>query len=124
MEFRALLDGLKLDYGMFGHVDAGVLHVRPALDLCDPQQEVLLRQVSDQVVALTAKYNGVMFGEHGRGYRSEYGPAFFGDELFTELQKIFGSSQRRVGKVGLGVNSSDSDFPPLTQESSIFWRRN
>lgn len=88
MEFRALLDGLNLDYGMFGHVDAGVLHVRPALDMCDPQQEVLLREVSDKVVALTAKYNGVMFGEHGRGYRSEYGPAFFGEELFTELQKI------------------------------------
>jgi FAD/FMN-containing dehydrogenase/Fe-S oxidoreductase len=88
MEFRQLLDDHKLDYGMFGHVDAGVLHVRPALDLCDPQQEVLLRQISDQVVALTAKYNGLMWGEHGRGYRSEYGPAFFGDELFTELQKV------------------------------------
>ncbi|MFT5164210.1 MAG: FAD/FMN-containing dehydrogenase/Fe-S oxidoreductase [Alteromonadaceae bacterium] len=88
MAFRQLLDEHKLDYGMFGHVDAGVLHVRPALDMCDPQQEVLLRQISDQVVALTAKYNGLMWGEHGRGYRSEYGPAFFGDELFTELRKI------------------------------------
>jgi Fe-S oxidoreductase len=29
-----------------------------------------------------------MWGEHGRGYRSEYGPAFFGEELFTELRKI------------------------------------
>ena len=28
MEFRALLDGHGLNYGMFGHVDAGVLHVR------------------------------------------------------------------------------------------------
>ena len=26
-EFRALLDGHNLEYGMFGHVDAGVLHV-------------------------------------------------------------------------------------------------
>ena len=34
-EFRALLDSHNLQYGMFGHVDAGVLHVRPALDLCD-----------------------------------------------------------------------------------------
>ena len=32
-EFRALLDGHGLTYGMFGHVDAGVLHVRPILDL-------------------------------------------------------------------------------------------
>jgi FAD/FMN-containing dehydrogenase/Fe-S oxidoreductase len=88
MEFRALLDSHGLHYGMFGHVDAGVLHVRPALDLCDPEQEKLLRTISDQVVALTAKYGGLMWGEHGKGYRSEYGPAFFGDELFNELRKI------------------------------------
>jgi FAD/FMN-containing dehydrogenase/Fe-S oxidoreductase len=88
MEFRALLDSHQLSYGMFGHVDAGVLHVRPALDLTDPAQEQLMRQVSDQVVALTAKYGGLMWGEHGKGYRSEYGPAFFGEELFNELRKI------------------------------------
>lgn len=88
MEFRALLDSHGLQYGMFGHVDAGVLHVRPAIDLCDPEQEKLMRTISDQVVALTAKYGGLMWGEHGKGYRSEYGPAFFGDELFNELRKI------------------------------------
>ncbi|MDM5114460.1 D-2-hydroxyglutarate dehydrogenase YdiJ [Aeromonas salmonicida] len=90
MEFRALLDGHGLDYGMFGHVDAGVLHVRPALDLCDPEQEVLLRRISDQVVALTAKYGGLMWGEHGKGFRSEYSPAFFG-ELWEELQRVKGA---------------------------------
>ncbi|KRS20924.1 membrane protein [Alishewanella sp. WH16-1] len=88
LEFRALLDAHGLHYGMFGHVDAGVLHVRPALDLYDPEQERLLRTISDQVVELTAKYGGLMWGEHGKGYRSEYGPAFFGEELFTELRKI------------------------------------
>lgn len=88
VEFRQLLDSHGLQYGMFGHVDAGVLHVRPALDMCDPEQEVLLRKISDQVVALTAKYRGLMWGEHGKGYRSEYGPAFFGDTLFTELRRI------------------------------------
>lgn len=88
MEFRSLLDGHNLQYGMFGHVDAGVLHVRPALDLCDPEQEKLMLTISDQVVQLVAKYGGLMWGEHGKGYRSEYGPAFFGDELFTELRKI------------------------------------
>ena len=88
LEFRELLDSYNLHYGMFGHVDAGVLHVRPALDMCDPEQEVILRQISDKVVALTAKYGGLMWGEHGKGYRSEYGPEFFGDELFTELRKV------------------------------------
>ena len=88
VEFRALLDGHQLNYGMFGHVDAGVLHVRPALDMCDPEQEKLLRTISDEVVKLTAKYGGLMWGEHGKGYRSEYAPAFFGDQLFSELRKI------------------------------------
>lgn len=88
LEFRDLLDSHNLDYGMFGHVDAGVLHVRPALDMNDPQQEVQLKAISDQVVALVAKYGGLMWGEHGKGYRSEYAPAFFGEELYDELRKI------------------------------------
>ncbi|UUM29529.1 D-2-hydroxyglutarate dehydrogenase YdiJ [Vibrio japonicus] len=88
VEFRELLDAKQLSYGMFGHVDAGVLHVRPALDLCDPKQEALMHEISDEVVKLVAKYGGLMWGEHGKGYRSEYGPEFFGDELFTELRRV------------------------------------
>ncbi|RTZ14425.1 FAD-binding oxidoreductase [Vibrio aquaticus] len=88
VEFRELLDAKSLNYGMFGHVDAGVLHVRPALDLCDPKQEALMHEVSDEVVKLVAKYGGLMWGEHGKGFRSEYGPDFFGEELFTELRRV------------------------------------
>ncbi|WP_152084331.1 D-2-hydroxyglutarate dehydrogenase YdiJ [Enterobacter oligotrophicus] len=88
VEFRALLDSHGLSYGMFGHVDAGVLHVRPALDMCDPQQEILMKAISDDVVALTAKYGGLLWGEHGKGFRAEYSPAFFGELLFGELRKV------------------------------------
>ncbi|QGU87365.1 D-2-hydroxyglutarate dehydrogenase YdiJ [Erwinia sorbitola] len=88
VEFRALLDGHNLSYGMFGHVDAGVLHVRPALDMCDPQQEMLMKQISDEVVALTARYGGLLWGEHGKGFRAEYSPAFFGEVLYNELRRI------------------------------------
>lgn len=87
VEFRALLDAHKLSYGMFGHVDAGVLHVRPALDMKDPAQEKLVRIITDQVVLLTQKYNGLLWGEHGKGVRSEYAPQFFG-ELYPQLQRI------------------------------------
>ncbi|PCK31091.1 D-2-hydroxyglutarate dehydrogenase YdiJ [Pseudoalteromonas piscicida] len=111
MEFRALLDSYNLDYGMFGHVDAGVLHVRPALDMCDPEQEKLLRVVSDKVVALTAKYRGLMWGEHGKGYRSEYGPEFFGETLFTELRKIKGlfdkHNRLNPGKICTSLDSNE-----------------
>lgn len=112
MEFRALLDSHGLKYGMFGHVDAGVLHVRPALDLCDVEQEKLMHQISDEVVALVAKYGGLMWGEHGKGYRSEYGPAFFGDMLFTELRKIKSAfdplNKMNPGKVCTPLDSTES----------------
>lgn len=88
VEFRALLDSHNLSYGMFGHVDAGVLHVRPALDMCDPQQEMLMKQISDDVVALTARYGGLLWGEHGKGFRAEYSPAFFGEALYHDLRRI------------------------------------
>ncbi|OZI35045.1 hypothetical protein CAL29_12310 [Bordetella genomosp. 10] len=86
-EFRRLLDSHGLVYGMFGHADAGVLHVRPAIDMKDPEQEPLIRAVTDGVAALTRKYGGVLWGEHGKGMRSEYSPEFFGP-LYPRLQEI------------------------------------
>uniref|UniRef100_A0A486XV29 D-2-hydroxyglutarate dehydrogenase n=1 Tax=Rheinheimera sp. BAL341 TaxID=1708203 RepID=A0A486XV29_9GAMM len=127
LEFRALLDSHGLHYGMFGHVDAGVLHVRPALDLCDPAQEQLLRTISDQVVALTAKYGGLMWGEHGKGYRSEYGPAFFGETLFNELRKIKAAFDPRnrvnPGKICTPLHSGDSLVSVDDQKRAWFDRQ-
>lgn len=111
VEFRALLDSHNLNYGMFGHVDAGVLHVRPALDLCDPEQELLMKTISDQVVSLVAKYGGLMWGEHGKGFRSEYGPEFFGDDLFNELRKVKAAfdphNRMNPGKICTPFESTD-----------------
>ncbi|MBD8094585.1 FAD-binding oxidoreductase [Pseudomonas fluorescens] len=86
-EFRALLDSYELQYGMFGHVDAGVLHVRPILDMKDPTQAALIRPISDAVAALTQKYGGLLWGEHGKGLRSQYAPDYFGD-LYPALQEL------------------------------------
>ncbi|KAB0321053.1 FAD-binding oxidoreductase [Vibrio diabolicus] len=125
-EFRTLLDRNNLHYGMFGHVDAGVLHVRPALDMCDPDQEALMHQLSDDVVALVAKYNGLMWGEHGKGYRSEYGPAFFGDELFTELRRIKAAfdpdNKMNPGKICTPLNS-DADMVKVTATKRGYYDR-
>ena len=86
-EFRDLLDAHDLDYGMFGHVDAGVLHVRPLLDLKSPEAIGTVRTITDQVVDLTKKYNGLLWGEHGKGVRSEYAPIFFGS-LYPAICQI------------------------------------
>ena len=86
-EFRAALDRRGLQYGMFGHVDAGVLHVRPAIDMKAPGAEQMIREVSDEVFALTRKYGGLLWGEHGKGVRSEYVPEVFGP-LYASLQAV------------------------------------
>ncbi|MHA7924695.1 MAG: D-2-hydroxyglutarate dehydrogenase YdiJ [Marinobacter sp.] len=86
-EFREVLDHEGLSYGMFGHVDAGVLHVRPALDLKDPNTISTVRRITEKVVALVHNYHGLLWGEHGKGFRSEFAPGFFGD-LYPELQAI------------------------------------
>ncbi|NTB97242.1 FAD-binding oxidoreductase [Agrobacterium tumefaciens] len=89
-EFRALLDRHGLEYGMFGHVDAGVLHVRPALDMKEPGATRMIREVTEEVVALTLKYGGLLWGEHGKGMRSEFSPKIFGS--FYPLLQVVKSS--------------------------------
>jgi Fe-S oxidoreductase len=87
-EFRAILDKEGLRYGMFGHVDVGCLHVRPALDLKDPEDEARIRRISDAVTELVTRHGGLLWGEHGKGFRSELVPHHFGPVLYKELQRI------------------------------------
>ncbi|MDF7667566.1 FAD-binding and (Fe-S)-binding domain-containing protein [Orbaceae bacterium ESL0727] len=125
-EFRALLDSYHLTYGMFGHVDSGVLHVRPALDMCDPEQEKWVKQISDQVVALTAKYGGLLWGEHGKGFRSQYSPQFFGPELYRGLRIIktaFDPNNRlNPGKICTPLGKDD-DLRSITATTRGFYDR-
>ena len=117
-EFRALLDSHNLQYGMFGHVDAGVLHVRPALDLCDKEQVKLFKHISDEVAELTAKYGGLLWGEHGKGMRSHYGEKFFTPELWHELRYIktlFDPNNRlNPGKICTPLNSQEALYSILS----------
>ncbi len=124
-EFRELLDGLGLSYGMFGHVDAGVLHVRPALDLKDPAHAAMIRVVSDAVADLTQKHGGLIWGEHGKGVRSEYVPKYFGP-LYPALQSIKAAfdlrNQLNPGKIATPANIDDAqllkvDGVPLRADS-------
>lgn len=91
LEFRALLDSLNVTYGMFGHVDTGLMHVRPALDLTTDEDKEKFFKISDGVAKLVQKYEGQMWGEHGRGYRSSYSELFFKDlyPVARQVKAIF-----------------------------------
>ena len=111
-EFRALLESHGLRYGMFGHVDVGCLHVRPALDLKDPKDEALVLLISEEVARLVQKYGGVIWGEHGKGYRSEYTQRYFGPVLYRQLGRIKKAfdpfNQLNPGKITLPEGSKES----------------
>jgi FAD/FMN-containing dehydrogenase/Fe-S oxidoreductase len=115
-EFKSLLSKYELEYAMYGHVDVGCLHVRPALDMKAPEDAALIRELSDRVVALVRKYGGVMWGEHGKGFRSEYTPLFFGAELYQDLRKIKAAfdpyNQLNPGKI-VTPFGSDATVVPL-----------
>lgn len=111
VEFRAILDAANVKYGMFGHADAGVIHVRPSLDLKLAEDRPLIREISDKVFALCQKYGGALWGEHGKGVRSEYAQTFFG-ELYPLVQKVKATfdphNQLNPGKI-----SSPNEIPLL-----------
>ena len=114
-EFRAILEDDGLDYGMFGHVDVGCLHVRPALDMKMPDDERLLKKISDRIARLVRHHGGVIWGEHGKGFRSQYTEEFFGPDLYQALRrikKLFDPDNRlNPGKIVTPVDSEDKVYP-------------
>lgn len=82
----ALLEENGLRYGIYGHADVGCVHVRPGLDLTQDSDRERFRSISDRVVELVQSHNGVLWGEHGCGFRGEYAAAFF-DETTREAMR-------------------------------------
>lgn len=87
-DVRTLLDSYGLAYGMFGHVDVGCLHIRPALNVSDDLDRRIVKEISDRVCQLSAKHGGLFWGEHGKGVRGEYLPDVVGKEVYAAFAKI------------------------------------
>ena len=58
------------------------------LDTTQQSDRDMIRSISDQVAALVKRYGGLLWGEHGRGFRGEYSPLFFGEHLMPVLHQI------------------------------------
>jgi FAD/FMN-containing dehydrogenase/Fe-S oxidoreductase len=87
-DLEQILDERKLNYAMYGHVDVGCIHVRPALNMQDESNRQMVRPITDEVIKLLNKYHGVLWGEHGKGFRGEFVPDVFGSVLYDVLCKI------------------------------------
>ncbi|SRR5579883_209208 len=108
-EFKNLLDEYHLQYGMYGHLDAGCVHVRPALDMQIANDERIMRELSEKVVKLLEKYGGILWGEHGQGHRTEFAKSFFGETLYQVVRAIktlFDPyNQLNPGKIAVALNT-------------------
>ena len=87
-DLEQMLDERQLNYAMYGHVDVGCIHVRPALNMQNESNRQMVRPITDEVITLLNKYNGILWGEHGKGFRGEFVPDVFGPILYDVLCKI------------------------------------
>jgi FAD/FMN-containing dehydrogenase/Fe-S oxidoreductase len=75
------------------HIGTGELHIRPLMNLKDPQDVKLLRTIGEHTAAIVKKYRGSMSGEHGDGrLRGEFIPLIIGEHnylLNKELKQSF-----------------------------------
>jgi len=86
--FLGILDQHGLGYGIYGHVDVGCLHIRPALDIDAEADRARLVQVSDEIYALVVRHGGVFWGEHGKGVRGAYLKEWIGPGAYAALQGV------------------------------------
>lgn len=107
----AILDEHGLQAGFYGHCSVGCLHIRPFVDLTDPEQIATMRTVAEKVKNLVAEYGGVNSSEHGDGLaRSEFNREIFGDELYEAMRAV----KRIFDPAGVLNPGKIVDAPPMT----------
>lgn len=73
----------------YAHASAGVLHVRPLVNLRTAEGVAKMQDIGRRTLALCKDMGGAMTGEHGDGYeRAHHNQALFGDEVYTAFCAI------------------------------------
>src|SRR6185369_11346201 len=88
-ELQALMARLGLEASFYGHAAAGLLHVRPVLDLHSRDDLKKFRQVASEVSALVRQFQGSLAAEHGVGIaRTEFMGEQLGEPLLNLMAEI------------------------------------
>ncbi|HSZ90304.1 MAG TPA: FAD-linked oxidase C-terminal domain-containing protein [Acetobacteraceae bacterium] len=73
----------------YAHASVGCLHVRPVLNMKDPQDVATMRAVAEECFALVREYKGSHSGEHGDGLaRSEFHETMFGPRIVRAFETV------------------------------------
>ncbi len=88
-EFDKILRKYNLWSVYYAHIGSGELHLRPVLNLRNPEHLSKFRKIAEEVALLVKKYRGSLSGEHGDGrLRGEFIPVVLGNEVYDLLKKV------------------------------------
>jgi FAD/FMN-containing dehydrogenase/Fe-S oxidoreductase len=86
---QSLMGPAGIQASFYGHAAAGLLHVRPILDLHSAEDLKKFRQLANEVSSLVSRYKGSLAGEHGVGIaRTEFMAEQLGDGLLGVMREI------------------------------------
>ena len=88
-ELDKLLKSRGLNVCYYGHAGAGLLHIRPVLDLRNEEDRKKFREIADEVAVIVRKFKGSIAGEHGVGIaRTEYMQGQVGSEILEVMRFV------------------------------------
>ena len=71
------------------HIGTGELHIRPLINLKDPEEVKLLRIIGEKTARIVKRYRGSMSGEHGDGrLRGEFIPIIIGEHNYLLNKRL------------------------------------
>jgi anaerobic glycerol-3-phosphate dehydrogenase C subunit len=92
LEMQNILKRHQVTATLYGHAGHGQLHVRPFLDLADPQQVRTMEALASDLYQATFDVGGTISGEHGDGLsrtafvKQQYGELY---PVIREVKRIF-----------------------------------
>ncbi len=88
-EFKVIMAQHGLSCVYHAHIATGELHLRPVINLKDPEGVILFRTIATKIAHLVKKYHGSLSGEHGDGrLRGEFIPVILGAHNFELIKQV------------------------------------
>ena len=88
-DFAQVMDAYDTACVYYAHASVGELHMRPELNLKDPQDVERFRGIAEDITDLVKDYRGSISGEHGDGrVRSELLERFYGAEVMELHREV------------------------------------
>ncbi len=92
-QFLSYLKSQGKEAGIYGHAGSGCLHIRPYINLRDPEECQQMQAILEEVTRLVKTFEGSLSGEHGDGrVRSWLNPRLYGkkiEHVFMRIKEIF-----------------------------------